>query len=123
MLLSTSTAKSCERAAGKRCDYLFLAQEQTTTWVAPIELKRGEFSLGSVAEQLQAGADMADGWLPPMQRFRFVPVVAYGSNQKQHRRSLQKATVTFRKQHRQPLLIKCGDALMPKLRRCGRDRA
>ena len=109
--------KALPAAAGKRCDYLFLAQQGTTTWVAPIELKRGKFSPGSVAEQLQDGADMAGGWLPPMQRFRFVPVVAHGRGIPKARvKSLQKQTVTFRKQARRPLLIKCGAPLAPLLR-------
>ena len=109
--------KALPAAAGKRCDYLFLAQQGTTTWVAPIELKSGKFSPGSVAEQLQDGADMADGWLPPMQRFRFVPVVAHGGGIPRERvKSLQKQTVTFRKQARRPLLIKCGAPLAPLLR-------
>ena len=109
--------KALPAAAGKRCDYLFLAQQGTTTWVAPIELKGGAFSPGSVAEQLQAGADMANGWLPTMQRFRFVPVIAHGRGiPKARGKSLQKATVTFRKQTRRPQLIKCGAPLAPLLR-------
>ena len=109
--------KALPAAAGKRCDYLFLAQQGTTTWVAPIELKSGAFSLGSVAEQLQGGADMANGWLPTMQCFRFVPVVAHGRGiQKARVKSLQKETVTFRTQTRRPQLIRCGAPLAPLLR-------
>ena len=109
--------KALSAAAGKRCDYLFLAQQGTTTWVAPIELKGGAFSPGSVAEQLQGGADMAGGWLPTMPRFQFVPVVAHGRGIPRARiKSLQKATVTFRKQARRPQLIKCGAPLAPLLR-------
>ena len=103
-------------ATGKCCDYLFLAQQGTTTWVAPIELKGGAFSPGSVAVQLQGGADMANGWLPTMQRFQFVPVVAHGRGIPRARiKSLQKSAVTFRTQTRRPQLIKCGAPLAPLL--------
>ena len=109
--------KALSAVAGKRCDYLFLAQQGTTTWVAPIELKSGAFGPESVAKQLQGGADMANGWLPTMQRFRFVPVIAHGGGiPKALIKSLQKATVTFRKQIRRPQLIKCGARLAPLLR-------
>jgi len=109
--------KALRAAAGKRCDYLFLAQQGTTTWVAPIELKSGAFSPGSVAEQLQGGADMANGWLPTTQRFRFVPVVAHGRGILRARvKSLQKAAVTFRTQTRRPQLVRCGAPLAPLLR-------
>ena len=109
--------KALSAVAGKRCDYLFLAQQGTTTWVAPIELKSGAFGPESVAKQLQGGADMANGWLPTMQRVRFVPVIAHGGGIPKARiKSLQKATVTFRKQIRRPQLIKCGARLAPLLR-------
>ena len=109
--------RALRTAPGKRCDYLFLAQQGTTTWVAPIELKGGIFSPGSVAEQLQGGADMAHHWLPMMPRFRFVPVVAHGRGIPRARvKSLQEATVTFREQTRRPRLIKRGAPLKPLLR-------
>ena len=83
----------------------------------PIELKSGAFGPESVAEQLQGGADMANGWLPTMQCFRFVPVVAHGRGIPKARiRSLQKATVTFRTQTRRLTLIRCGAPLAPVLR-------
>ena len=109
--------KALRAAAGKRCDYLFLAQQGTTTWVVPIELKSGAFRPGSVAEQLQGGADMANGWLPTMRGFRFVPVVAHGRGiPKERVKSLQKATVAFRTQKRRPKLIRCDAPLEPLLR-------
>ena len=109
--------KALSAGTGKRCDYLLLAQQGTTTWVAPIELKSGAFGPESVAKQLQGGADMADGWLPTMRRFRFVPVVAHGRGiPKERRKLLPKATVTFRTQTRRPQLIKCGAPLAPLLR-------
>ena len=109
--------KVLSATAGKRCDYLFVAQEGTTTWVAPIELKSGAFGPQSVAEQLQGGADMANGWLPKMQCFQFVPVIAHGRGIPNARfKLLQKATVTFRAQTRRPRLIKCGAPLAPLLR-------
>ena len=109
--------RALRTTAGKRCDYLFLAQQGSTNWVVPIELKSGAFSPGSVAEQLQGGADMADGWLPTMQGFQFVPVVAHGGGIPKARvKSLQRATVTFRTQTRRPQLIKCSARLAPLLR-------
>ena len=109
--------RALRATTGKRCDYLFVAQQGTTMWVAPIELKSGAFSPGSVADQLQGGADMANNCLPTMQRLRFVPVVAHGSGIPRGRiKSLQAATVTFRTQTRRLKLIRCGSPLEPLLR-------
>ena len=102
---------------GKRCDYLFVAEDGPVTWVAPIELKAGAFSPGGVADQLGGGAEMADRWLPEAPTLRFVPVVAHGKGLRKERiKSLQKTTVTFRNQTRRPHLIRCGADLAPLLR-------
>ena len=34
----------------KRCDYLFVGEDQNETWVAPIELKSGRLSVSEVLE-------------------------------------------------------------------------
>ena len=51
----------------KRCDYLFIGQTDTTTYVALIELKSGKVdSATGVAKQLQGGANLvAAKLLPP----------------------------------------------------------
>ena len=48
----------------KRCDYLYVGEKRKTQ-VVPIELKSGKVpSASDAVEQLQKGADQADGWLP-----------------------------------------------------------
>ena len=59
----------------KRCDLLFVGEDDDEAWVAPIELKSGRFTGYQVVKQLQGGADAADGWLPDGSAFRFVPVL------------------------------------------------
>ncbi len=62
----------------KRCDYLFFGAENEVTCVAPIELKSGGLRAGTVLEQLEGGARMADAWLPQEVSFRLIPIVAHG---------------------------------------------
>ena len=58
-----------------RCDYLFVGEEDMTTWIAPIELKGGKVgSVTRVANQLRGGAELAAELLVPGIGFRFVPV-------------------------------------------------
>ena len=35
----------------KRCDYLFIGEEETATWIAPIELKSGRLRATEVLDQ------------------------------------------------------------------------
>ena len=61
-----------------RCDYLFVSEEDKTTWVAPIELKGGKVgSVTRVANQLRGGTELAAVLLPPSLAFQFAPVLAH----------------------------------------------
>ena len=102
----------------KRCDYLFFGIGQNDAWVSPIELKSGAFRGGPASAQLQAGADIADAWIPNGLRFRLVPVLASGQGvHKEVRRALRGKPITLRGQSRRPVLIRCGSRLMEALGR------
>ena len=107
------------RAGTKRCDFVFVGEEARRdghAWVVPIELKSGAFSARTVAAQLQAGADLADQWLPANARFQFVPVVAHGQGIRREKlKALQKSAVTLRGQKRRPRLLRCGSPLRQAL--------
>ncbi len=108
--------------SGKRCDYLFVGKEDDgghdRVWVAPIELKSGAFRPRAALEQLEGGADMADGWLPHDLVFEFVPVLAHGKGL--HRNDLKRlrsGSIALRGQRKKAVLVRCGarlaDALGP----------
>ena len=101
----------------KRCDYLFFGIGQNVAWVSPIELKGGAFRGGPASAQLQGGADIADAWIPPGLRFRFVPVLASGRVHRERLRALRGNPITLRGQSRRPELIRCGSRLMEALER------
>ena len=99
-------------STAKRCDFVFFGESEGGAWVVPIELKSGNFSAGSVAAQLQGGADLAHRWLPGCARFTFVPVVAHGRGiRKEKLRALRRAAVILRGQKRRPALVRCGSPL------------
>ena len=103
--------------SGSRCDYLFVGEYNDSAWVAPIELKGGNFRGGLVAEQLQGGADVADKWLPRGSPFRFVPVLAHGKGV--HRtdlKILRNTKIKLRNHTRQTALIHCSEPLRKALR-------
>ena len=96
----------------KRCDLLFVGEDDDEAWVAPIELKSGRFTGYRVVKQLQGGANAADGWLPAGSTFRFVPVLAHGKEV--HRRdlkALRSKKITLRDHTRQTVLMRCGEPL------------
>ena len=81
----------------KRCDFLFVGEDEDSAWVVPIELKSGNFSPKSVALQLQGGACLAAKWLPDGAEFVFVPVVAHGQGiRKEKLKALRRTSVTLR---------------------------
>lgn len=101
----------------KRCDYLFVGEENDTAWVAPIELKSGKFKADEIVDQLQGGADVVHKWLPPGSSFHFVPVLVHGKGV--HRKDferLRKRKIRLRNHTRQTELISCGDLLKRALR-------
>ena len=95
----------------KRCDCLFVSDDNERVNVVPIELKAGSFSVSSVLEQLQKGALYADQWLPSINRFQFVPVLVHGK--KVHRDDLKRMrrVIRFRGKKARAMLIKCKDPL------------
>ena len=99
----------------KRCDYLYVGEKHKTQ-VVPIELKGGKVpSASDVVEQLQKGADQADGWLPSRLRFEFVPVLVHGKIHKIIRTQLRSRKVRFRGRPTQVKLLKCGAQLTTAL--------
>ena len=98
----------------RRCDYLFVGEDEDGARVVAMELKSGRFKAADAARQLQGGADLVDSWLPWKSSFRFVPVLAHGrtvprEEQKALRRSSNR--VVLRGQVKQIELIRCGTAL------------
>ena len=103
-------------AAEKRCDYLFVGEDHNETWVAPIELKSGRFSVSAVLEQLEGGTRMANMWLPQGVTLQFAPVLAHGK--KIHRndlKALRAKKLQLRGQRKGIAVIKCGDQLTKAL--------
>ena len=108
-----------DAVCGRRCDYVFAGEGTGGAWIAPIELKSGAFRGDDAAEQLQAGADAAGGWLPADAAFTFVPLLAHkGIHKVQHER-LRRARIRLRDQVRQPLLVQCGTPLRKALATAG----
>lgn len=101
----------------KRCDYLFVGEERNATWVAPIELKSGRFSVSAVLEQLKVGTRMANRWLPQGVTLQFAPVLAHGKTI--HRNALKRLRaekLQLRGQRKGIAVIKCGDQLSKGLK-------
>jgi len=102
--------------ASKRCDFLFVGDDEHAAWVVPIELKSGAFTGGSLMEQLQGGANAADRWIPSGCSLQFVPVLASGRRIHRERlKSLRRVTVRLRGQRKRPVLIRCGAPLADAL--------
>ncbi len=104
----------------KRCDYLYVSEKrkpQVMAQVAPIELKSGKVpSASDVVEQLQKGADQADGWLPKkLQQIEFAPVLAHGKIHKIIRTKLRSQKVWFRGRPTRVKLLKCDAQLITAL--------
>ena len=101
----------------KRCDYLFFGEEAETTCVAAIEFKSGGFKVSATLAQLEAGAKMADSWLPQNIEFHFVPVLVHGKSiGKNIRRELLLGTIRLREQKKKVALIRSGESLTEALR-------
>ena len=114
----------CRSPAGrnaKRCDYLFIGENDGTArlWVVPLELKSGGIRLGRVLPQLQAGARVAERIVPGSSSIRFVPVAAHDGklNRKQIKDlANRKNGILFRNRKYRIQLMRCGDRLAPALR-------
>lgn len=102
--------------ARKRCDYLFVGEENKVICVAPIELKSGRVDASAVLEQLEGGVGMAETWLPPGVSVRFVPILAHGKKIHPNDRKRLSRPLTLRGQRRKIERIKCGEPLAKALR-------
>ena len=99
-----------------RCDYLFIAEPAGDAgWLVPLELKRGGFRATEVVNQLQAGADAADGLLPQGAAVRFRPIVASGATHKAQRDKLKTRRVRYRGTVEAVRHMECGGRLMDRL--------
>lgn len=97
----------------RRCDYLFVGQEDNAIRVAPIEMKTGRLSANEVLEQLKGGALTADKWLPEKVEFQFVPILAHAKKiRRNNLRVLLSKKIQLRGQSRKTVLINCGDRLI-----------
>ena len=102
-----------------RCDFLFVSEENGTTWVVPIEFKGGDIGKPKhVANQLRSGAKLAAKLLPKGIQLRFNPVLVYQKTI--HRlalKKLRKERVHLRGSNRMIEIIKCGERLVKVQRR------
>lgn len=99
--------------AQPRCDYLFIGEQDNTTWVAPVELKSGRVgSVTAVKSQLDGGAKAANDWLPRDIPFQFIPILAHGKGiHRDDLRKLRGGKIQFRGKKKGISLLKCGDRL------------
>ena len=107
--------KALDIQSGSRCDYLFVSEDESSVWVALIELKSGEVKASEVGEQLQGGALFAQQLLSIGDQFNFVPVLAHKSIHRLERNKLRRVRIRLRGKTRQPVLIKCGDPVTKAL--------
>ena len=97
------------------CDYLFVADgDKGGGCVAALELKRGNFRAGEVAEQLQAGAAAAERIVSENITVGFCPVVV-GSAHKEEMYKLRKKGVSFRGRMKTVRSVRCGGRFTAKL--------
>lgn len=95
-----------------RCDLVVFAEESMSAWVIPIEFKSGHFKPMRVFSQLQAGATLAQKWVPADVSFRLVPILVHKKGIPQHYRNvLRKQRVKMHEEKRVMLLSHCGGSL------------
>ena len=100
-----------------RCDYLCIAEaDNGDDWIVPLEVKRGGFKATVVAQQLQAGANVADQLVATAASFRFRAVAFSGNVRKAERLSLKRQSVQFRGRREEIRRTRCGDRLASMLR-------
>ena len=99
------------KSTGKRCDFiLFLQLGQDILMIAPMELKSGGADTSEVAEQLQAGAELARTLVPKVPDPIIRPILFHGRKlHPKQRRDLNRAKVRIQ-----------GLELSIKTERCGR---
>ena len=103
----------------KRCDYLFIGEENNIRWVASIELKSGRVkSVTTVRNQLEGGAKVANGWLRKSIPFKFVPVLVHGKSiHPSDLKRLRAEKIQLRGKKMGIALLRCGGRLANALRR------
>ena len=104
-----------------RCDYVLVAEVKREHFVAPIELKSGHFRGDHVVLQLQAGASLANRWLPPDAVFRLVPILAHQreSIHPVDLRALREQKIALRDSDVQAVLVRCGTPVHEALCKSG----
>ena len=99
-----------------RCDYLFVADDTDKSgWVVPLELKSGMIKASTVVKQLNAGARVAERFVPQQKSVNFRPVLASGGGIHKAERKVLKAErskVQFHGTAEHIRLIKCGSKLI-----------
>ena len=99
----------------KRCEYLFVGdRDGGGGWVVPMEFKSSRMNVSRVAEQLRAGARVAERLVPKQSPISFRPVaVIYESVNKKQRRDLKEARNAVRyRGYREPVrVLQCGGLL------------
>lgn len=108
------------RASDRRCDFLVVADDfRDSSWIAPIECKKGALDASQVIQQLRAGAAVAEDIVPRGSEFAFRPIAAAGSVPKAQRIQLRKPgnLIACRGKREAVRLIKCGDELVKGLTR------
>ena len=103
---------------GKKCDYIFIGDEEDAAWVAPLELKGGKFRASEVLEQLRASAKVAERMVPSGAQTEFRPILAYG--RRVHRREvtyLRRSFFRFHSQEVLTVLVRCGTSLLDALKK------
>lgn len=105
--------------AGQRGDYVFVGDDGAAVTVAVIELTKGRIRGGDDARKLQGGADIARGWLPSGEQFRFVPILVHGKGDSKYRRGKSRSAkinaIQFCGRKWQVILTRCGAPLADAL--------
>ena len=104
--------KSCPH-----CDFLFIGggEDNSTEWVAPIELTTGENRVRKFQRQLQPGASLAEKLIPDSITVRFRPIAVH--DQENTRKSERKRRrnpnfhIEFRNEKFPLKVVHCGTAL------------
>ncbi len=100
----------------KKCDYIFIGDDDPEAWVAPLELKGGKFSASDVIEQLRAGAGVTDSVIPAAAETRFRPIVVHGKGiHRAELERLQKRRVRYRNRDYPVGKARCGESLLEAL--------
>ena len=98
-----------------RCEYLLVAdREGGGGWVVPMEFKSSRMKVSKVAEQLRAGARVAEELVPKASPISFRPVaVVYEPVNKKQRRDLKHPgnAVRYRGCREPVRVLRCGDSL------------